>query len=424
MNETETSLTRDERAAIAAKVKSLVLSKHVNVANPGQDYDPWARKFDKQVNEIVDAPSREDFETRMGSILLALGSSHTAFYHKVGDRVPVQHALNASLRSMPVNGSRSWVFLNIVEDGPAHRAGIKNGEVLYVCDGKPLEPPESPRFKLGGKHELQIRRIADNEARSVKVEIPNRAAKDRPPMIEPKSVTYRTAGPGIGVIRVAGFPGAVGLDFARSLDAAISTLKQQSCSRLIVDLRGNIGGGLGSLRLMSYLCPDRLPIGYSMSREGIRKGWSKERLPKISSIPSGKLGLLGMALKFKVLHRDRSMVLQTEGLGEQPFHGRIVLLIDEFCHSAAEMVAAFANENHLAVLVGNRTAGEVLGGANFRVGNGYYLRMPIAGWYTWSGPCIEGSGVSPHIQVDIDVGGLSEEVDTQMDRALRAVAEL
>ena len=161
-----------------------------------------------------------------------------------------------------------------------------------------------------------------------------------------------------------------------------------------------------------------------MSREGIRKGWSKERLPKISSIPSGKLGLLGMALKFKVLHRDRSMVLQTEGLGEQPFHGRIVLLVDEFSHSAAEMVAAFARENQLAVIVGNPTAGEVLGGANFRVGNGFYLRMPIAGWYTWKGPCIEGSGVSPHIMVDVDVTALAGGADPQMDRALEVVAGL
>src|SRR4029077_14771179 len=109
---------------------------------------------------------------------------------------------------------------------------------------------------------------------------------------------------------------------------------------------------------------------------------SEERLPRIGGIPSGKLGLLALAVKFKVLHRDRSMVLQTEGLGLQPFHGRIVILIDEFSHSAAEMVAAFAKDNQLAVLAGNRTAGEVLGGANFRVGNGYYLRLPLTGLYT------------------------------------------
>ena len=63
-------------------------------------------------------------------------------------------------------------------------------------------------------------------------------------MIEPKSITYRVAAPGIGVIRVASFPGAVGLSFARALDGAIATLKRENCSRLVIDLRGNVGGGL------------------------------------------------------------------------------------------------------------------------------------------------------------------------------------
>jgi C-terminal processing protease CtpA/Prc len=161
-----------------------------------------------------------------------------------------------------------------------------------------------------------------------------------------------------------------------------------------------------------------------MSRTGIKRGWSKERLPRIGRIPAGKLGLLGMAVKFKVLHRDRSMVLETEGLGKQPFHGRIVILIDEFSHSAAEMVAAFAKEHQFAVLVGNRTAGEVLGGANFRVGNGYYLRMPIAGWYTWQGNCIEGTGVTPDVAVDVDVAAIVRGKDVQIEKALEIVATL
>jgi hypothetical protein len=33
----EVSISKEEKAAIAAKVKSLVVSKHVNVANPEQD---------------------------------------------------------------------------------------------------------------------------------------------------------------------------------------------------------------------------------------------------------------------------------------------------------------------------------------------------------------------------------------------------
>jgi C-terminal processing protease CtpA/Prc len=118
------------------------------------------------------------------------------------------------------------------------------------------------------------------------------------------------------------------------------------------------------------------------------------------------------------------MVLQTEGLGLQPFHGRIVILIDEFSHSAAEMVAAFAKDNQLAILAGNRTAGEVLGGANFRVGNGYYLRMPITGWYTWQGKCIEGTGVSPDVAVDVDMEALVRGKDVQIEKAIQTVATL
>jgi C-terminal processing protease CtpA/Prc len=238
-------------------------------------------------------------------------------------------------------------------------------------------------------------------------------------MIEPKSVSSEVLSDGVGYLRVASFPGAIGIEFAKCLDRAIAGLKGEGCNRLVIDLRGNIGGGLGSLRLMSYLCPGRTPIGYSLSRQGIKRGWKKERLPKISRIPRSKLGLIPMAIKFKILHRDRSMVLEAEGHGNQPFHGNIVILIDEFSHSAAEMVAAFAKENNLATLVGNRTAGEVLGGANFRVGSGYYLRMPIAGWFTWDGRCIEGAGVQPDVAVDSDLPALARGQDLQLATAAR-----
>jgi C-terminal processing protease CtpA/Prc len=55
------------------------------------------------------------------------------------------------------------------------------------------------------------------------------------------------------------------------------------------------------------------------------------------------------------------------------------------------MVASFARENRLATLVGTRTAGQVLGGANFKSRNGYLPRMPVAGWFICRGECIEGA---------------------------------
>ena len=85
--------------------------------------------------------------------------------------------------------------------------------------------------------------------------------------------------PPVGLIKVATFPGAVGLSFAKGLDAAIENLKQQGCTRLMVDIRGNVGGGLGSLRLMSYLCDGKIPVGHSLTRNRLRKGYKGQTGP-------------------------------------------------------------------------------------------------------------------------------------------------
>jgi C-terminal processing protease CtpA/Prc len=172
------------------------------------------------------------------------------------------------------------------------------------------------------------------------------------------------------------------------------------------------------------LSPDKLPIGHSLTRRRLQKGYQKEKLTKIDRIPSTKIELFLMALRFMVFQRDRSLLLVTEGFGPQPFHGRTVILTNEFTHSAAEMVASFARENRLATLVGAKTAGEVLGGANFKLAGGYRFRMPVAGWYTWSGNCIEGKGVPPDIPIEIQPESLALGTDDQLNKAIEVAQVL
>lgn len=86
-------------------------------------------------------------------------------------------------------------------------------------------------------------------------------------------------------------------------------------------------------------------------------------------------------------------------------------------NGAAEMLASFAAENHLATIIGTKTAGNVLGAVNQRVGYGHWLRVPVFGWYTSAGKCLEGQGVSPDLQLDIDAATLNSEMDQQERRA-------
>ena len=416
-------LTKNERLRLIRTIRKLVPQKHINVANTRQDYTAWIALVDERTQMLLDARD-DDFEKGIRDLLGALGSSHTAFFHETGQDVPPHYAINATLRAVDTPLGKRWMFLDVIEDGAAHRAGIQSGHILLSVEAVPSMPPQQPRFRIGGMHRLALG-MADGESpREITIEIPNRAAKDRPPMIEPRSVSHRMLDVELGYLRVATFPGAVGLDFAKSLGTAINDLIKRGCKRLIIDLRGNVGGGLGSLRLMSYLSPEKLPIGHSLTRRRLQKGYQKEKLTKIDRIPSSKIELLLMALRFTLLQRDRSLLLVTEGFGPQPFHGRTVILTNEYTHSAAEMVASFARENRLAMLVGTTTAGEVLGGANFKLVGGYRLRMPVAGWYTWSGECIEGKGVPPDVPVEIHPESLVLGTDNQLGKAIEVAQAL
>jgi C-terminal processing protease CtpA/Prc len=115
--------------------------------------------------------------------------------------------------------------------------------------------------------------------------------------------------------------------------------------------------------------------------------------------------------------RDKSVMLLTQGLGPQPFHGRVAILVNEWTNSAAEMLAGFASENRLATIIGTKTAGNVLGAVNQRVGSGYWLRVPVFGWYTSNGKCLEGQGVSPDLETDVDPPSLDAAIDQPARRA-------
>jgi len=96
----------------------------------------------------------------------------------------------------------------------------------------------------------------------------------------------------------------------------------------------------------------------------------------------------------------------------------VVILVNEHTASAGEMLAAFAQENGLATIVGTKTAGRLLSGSTFRAGAGYILGLPVAAYLTWQGRLIEGKGVTPSFPVELPADRLMASEDPQMERAL------
>src|SRR5206468_12770138 len=116
----------------------------------------------------------------------------------------------------------------------------------------------------------------------VQVEVPFvKASKANPPLVPPKTLTNRMLEPGVGYLKIGWFTASMGLGFSKELDSAVADLKDKGCERLIIDLRGNIGGGLGFARLASYLFPGKIAIGQSLTPKRLRSGYRREELPRV-----------------------------------------------------------------------------------------------------------------------------------------------
>ena len=407
-------LDSEARRKVVLRVRDLVLKRHVNIGNV--DLDRWSKDVDERTQSLLAAENDSCFEQGVHNLLAELKSSHADFFPCNRNPIRPEHAIGATLRSVTLSETERWMFLDVFEDSAAARSGIRPGYLLVSVNGVPPVPPEYPTFRFGAEHHLSIQAPNNTTTQYVAVIVPERkATRPRLPFVEPKSLSYRMLINRIGLVKVAYFSGMFGIRFSRVLDAAMASLKSQDCDRLIIDLRSCIGGSLGFARLVSYMCPGRIPIGYDITRKRQRQGYDVAQLPRVP-MPSSRAGIIFRLAQYSV--RDKSLVLITQGLGPQLFHGRIVVLINEKTSSAGEMAAQFAKVTKLATLVGEKSAGLVAGADFFDVGSGYSLFLPVFGCFSASGNYNEGSGVVPDIRVDVDPVRLAEGTDDQFDKAL------
>ena len=409
------SLDSQTKEKIYSRVCELVARKHFD---PGMNGANWEELSKARRDQILRSTSDEEFEKQIQDLLAELKTSHTGFRHAGMRNIPARHAINATLQPIGVNGDERWMFQDVHRGGPAFAAGIRPGDLLLECEGREVRPPIDLTFSVGESAKLLVEKL-QGEVQEVKVQLPMPKSQKHP-VTAPQAVTTERLGYEIGLLRVAMFPGAIGIDVAKDIDKGIAALN--GCSRLIVDLRGNTGGGIGGLRLMSYLTPGKLEVGYSLTRKRRERGYKREELTRFGRIPSHKATLLWLVARYAFV--EKSILVVTEGFGKQPFHGRVVLLVNEHTASAGEMVSAFAEENNLATIVGTKTPGRLLSGSAYKVGHGYILGLPVAAYLTWQGRMLENNGIVPKFSIELSRDELRQGRDCQLETAIEVAKKL
>ncbi len=407
------TLTEQQRTQILDKIAAIAEQRLYDPALK----DLWRALVPKWYQNIIKSRDNEVFEQSVNNLLQQLGVSHVGFFHERKPRAGAKLAIAATFYAYGGDNGPQWVFQDVHPGGAAHQAGVQPGDFLLQIADHPVMPPNLPTFALGTDVPVEIETRAGRRVRA-QIRVPHSKTKRRP-LVEVQPVSWTKLDEETGYLKVAMFPGVIGVDLARQLDQAVHEL---ACRRLVIDLRGNSGGGIGSLRLMSYLTPNRVKVGYSVSRQLLAQdNFDPATLPCFQRIPHSK-GELYLRLPLMAWRaRKRSVLVATEGLGIQPFQGRVALLINEHSASSSEMVAAFAAENKLAILVGTKTPGRLTGASSFPVGYGYRVALPVSAYRTWQGTTVEGQGVTPNMLVPFSVEAIRQGRDVQLQAALQAV---
>jgi carboxyl-terminal processing protease len=123
----------------------------------------------------------------------------------------------------------------------------------------------------------------------------------------------------------------------------------------------------------------------------------------------------GVVVSLQGLHQPQEVLRAIPG---SPTTLPLVVLVDRYTASAAEIVAAALRDNHRATIVGERTFGKALVQAVDPLTNGAALELSIAHYTTPSGQDLSGVGLDPQIPARDDPRTGQDEALTTSLRVL------
>lgn len=251
------------------------------------------------------------------------------------------------------------VQFNIVDDtlvvmqpttgGPSEKVGILAGDRIIAVNDTAIAGVKMDRSDI-------VRRLRGKRGTKVTLTVIRRGV-DKPLSFIVKRAKIPVLSvdaaymirPGIGFVRLENF----GEKTHEEMMCAIDSLKKLGMTDLILDLQDNGGGYLeAAARIANEFLSDGDMIVYTEGLHAPRR-------------------------EFKAFGNGR---LQ---------QGRVVVLVNEFTASAAEIVSGAIQDHDRGMIVGRRSFGKGLVQRPFGLPDGSMIRLTIAHYYTPSGRCIQ-----------------------------------
>ena len=245
-----------------------------------------------------------------------------------------------------------------VTNGPSEKAGILAGDRIVSVNDTAIAGVKMAKEEI-------MRRLRGPKGTHVSLGIVRRdivdtlrfdIVRDKIP-VHSIDATYMLQ-PNVGYIRIGNFGATTHDEFCESM----KTLLKQGMKTLVLDLQGNGGGYLqAAVKIANeFLQADDMVV-YTKGR------------------------------------RTPSMEYKAEGNGLFT-QGKVIVLVDSYTASAAEIVSGAIQDHDRGIIVGRRTFGKGLVQRPIDLPDGSMIRLTIAHYYTPSGRCIQKPYEKGHIK--------------------------
>lgn len=275
-------------------------------------------------------------------------------------------------------------ILDVYEDTSASEAGLLAGDFIVAVDGtgvSGLTLEEISTLIARGNGEAVKLTIKRGEE-SFDVDVVSGT-------VNIKRVEHFLYNHHTGYIRISMFSGNCAEEFRE----AIKDLTERRMTCLVIDLRNNPGGLLKDVVSIADTLLGECTIVTVRSNGGEEEVYTSNK--KGVSVP-------------------------------------VAIIVNENSASASEILAAAVQDNEAGIIVGMPTFGKGIVQTTRRLeSNGAWLKLTTSAYYTPSGKSINGTGVTPDLEVDLPeemkstpIDKLDQEQDAQLWAALDYVREL
>ena len=381
----------------------------------------WNDTYGRYKPQVETAKNEEEYYLLINKMLFELNVSHIGFVppddlHLIEPVLSAEGSIGIQVRMVDDNA----VISSVTPESPSAQAGLQAGYIIKSINGNKIEDSTAIKYI----DECDFSDIEKQKRRHLKILMPPYNERNRKCTIT-SAILEKINGPPDTTISISYIDGN-----ANTHEKKIVRTKHKG--RIVIDdamppvfvefNAERLANNIGYICFNAFLPPvDHMFIKAIDSMTDISgliidiRGNPGGFFPVRKALAEKIIQKRTLFWRYKERNQIRNVYLDPS---QNPYDGPVAILIDVMSASSSEEFAGGMKAINRAVIVGERSPGRVLIMKTLKLENGGVLIYPFGQTRTMDDHILEGNGVMPDIEVNLNRKSLLQGKDAQLEAAI------